>query len=259
MPLTYKCGVRDRCGDCRRVWSARTYVRTAKALEARGGEERRRWKRNGMRRGARPMLVLLTLTLADSGDLAGDETKLKDAWHDWRCWLRRRLGRTWPYELRVEVTPGTHGRGHVHLHAVAFLPFVSFADARDAWMRAVARKGGMSTQWDARTKRTTAQGLRSAARYLAQYAAKGLDIRHLPALAVSWRQAHYGRRTTTASRGWFVPAPPLPCDECGEFLEISVLPRSGMDAGSKEARLARLAHRLAISLLVDRRSEIVSP
>ena len=198
------------------------------------------------------MLVLLTLTLADSGDLAGDESKLKAAWHDWRCWLRRRLGRTWPYELRVEVTPGTKGLGHVHLHAVVFLPFVSFKDARAAWVRAIARKGGRSTQWDARTKRSTPGGLRSAARYLAKYTAKGLDIRHLPALAVGWRQAHYGRRTTSASRGWWVPAPPQPCNECGCFLEVNVLPRSGVDVVPKEARLAKLAKRLAIDLLAPR-------
>ncbi len=224
-PMYDRCRVRDLCESCRSRWSKRAYARSIKALREQGELEWYRWEKEGRRPGMRPALVLLTLTIRDSGDLARDEGILKAAWHDWRAWLRGRLGRSWPYELRVEVTPGTGGLGHVHLHAIGLLPWVSWEDANAAWRRAVSRKGGHSTQWDISATRASVDGMRRAARYLAKYSAKGEDLRHLPTLAASWRVAHYGRRTTTASRGWWVQSFTPPCDSCGAWTDFVLATR----------------------------------
>jgi hypothetical protein len=143
---------------------------------------------------------MLTLTMAHSGDVVADRRLFSKAWHRWRAWYRTTFGKNLSYAWTVEYTPGTDGKGHVHMHVVTMLPWVNLDDFRASWARAT---GGQGRRIHVATK---TRGVKAAAKYLAKYATKGvflLDVEH----QARWIRAQDGMRAMSTSRGFYVADP----------------------------------------------------
>lgn len=203
------CRQRWLCDDCRR--------RYARGLRRRLHRSCRTWTRAA--RGERRSWRLMTFTPpAHTGELAADRERIRAAWRKFHKWLSREVGGAFPYALVWEVTPGRDGKGHVHAHCVALLPFFDYGRALDVWRAAVGRA---DAQWDCKR---ASKGAGGAAEYVSKYASKGTNAREFtPGLAAQVSAAFYGKRLVTASQGfWFRPPPE--CRSCGELYQLEVRP-----------------------------------
>lgn len=213
-PVWYRCGSWAACDRCRERRARRTSARITAGLEAALARAREEWRRVGCPRDARPRLYLLTLTVRHRSTV---EATLATLERSWRAWYKRAAAEGWilAYASVLEVTPGRDGQGHPHLHVAAVAPYLPFGALRAAWRRAT---GDADAQLDAARKRRDKgpSTPRSAARYLAKYAAKGVEIGGMSStlagrtLAMLW-----SRRTIRSSRAFWVvwERPPCPC--CG--------------------------------------------
>jgi len=215
-----RCGVGWACDTCARRRWGRMYRRARVAVRAISRMAdiawRATWRGRGRPRpGTRPVVRMVTLTLAHSGDIHADVRRGTRAWDRWRAWLRSTIG-TSPHYLRVrEITPGQDRAGHVHWHVVMAMPWVDWSRARSSWARAVH-------QADAQVDFGRASSPTAAARYVAKYVAKGsVGDAWDPWLAARVIDAVYMRRAWTTSRaiGRVVAAacnrPSDPCRACG--------------------------------------------
>lgn len=195
------CALRQWCAHCSRRW-ARGYERKLSA--ALGAAERRavmRWNREGRRRGKRPALQLLTLTVRSTGDVERDRETIAAAWPRLRAWWHRRIGAP-AYALTYEVTPGTKGQGHAHAHLAILLPYLDVCAVDQEWRKLVG-EGGHVDLATRRAKRGAGRAA-SCARYIAKYASKGSAIGALPDdVAAAWIRATHARRQVNASRGLY--------------------------------------------------------
>ncbi len=215
------CGhARWWCRRCAYREGRRLRDRLQRSIRAALARERARWRREGSRRGRRPDVALVTLTVRHSGDLARDRERIAQGWRRMRAWLHRRVGAP-PYWGVWECAEGSDGRGHVHLHVVTLWPYLPYAEVRAEWERATDGHGRVldvqrSTYRlrDGQRRRWTEH---RAARYVAKYVTKSgewaLSVDHT--LAARWIGATYGRRLVTASRGAWVTLPdPEPACHC---------------------------------------------
>lgn len=222
-----RCGARLACQGCSKKFYGRMRRRMLGALAARLADEQARWKAAGSHRGRQPRPALLTLTLRHSGDLAKDRRALSAAWHRFASWWRMREGRALPYAWSVEVTPGSDGLGHVHMHAVCIIPWVDYGQLHAAWKRAtLGHATHIDVQTGAKGRPNAAVTTAQAARYLAKYATKGCDPLP-PELRAAWVVAQHGKRAVSTCRGWWVrdssacvwrgrhTEPLTPAPECG--------------------------------------------
>jgi hypothetical protein len=202
------CGPRVYWRGCRQWWVCRRcraarlrpmLPRLTESIVARLEEK----QRGGWRAAVR----LLTLTIRTSGDPVRDRAVLGEAWRAFYKSMHRWIGRH-HYAGVYEVTPGSTGRGHVHMHVAVVWPrWVDYGRVRSLWL-AAAR--GESERIDISTRGGDAK---AAAGYLAKYLSKGSE-RLQPELAGKVVAAFYGVRAITASRGWWVPR--CGCSRCGE-------------------------------------------
>jgi len=192
------------CDWCRRRYFKRHRRRLVKALGAHVRAAGGAWKAAGRPRGEERRVSLITLTLAHSGDLAVDRKELGDGWRRWYKVLHRHLGK-FVYSAAWEFTPGTDGRGHAHLHVAAMLPFIDWSWLHTTWRHACPTSSHVHLNSGRREGKlwTTPE---KAAKYLAHYATKGVEMREFTGgKAGELLVATYQRRKVTASRGFFAP------------------------------------------------------
>lgn len=212
-----QCGCRRVVAEvgCRQRWLCeRCRLRHARRMRRRLHRSCRIWEKTARGRSWR----LMTFTPPEhSGDIALDHRRIGRAWRKWQQWLARQVGK-FPYALVWEVTEGNDGRGHVHAHVVALLPFFDYRAALDRWRAEIGRA---DAQWDCQ-KATKGPG--GAAEYVAKYVSKGSNPGvFTPELAARTCAAFYGKRLVTASHGfWFKPPPE--CKKCGELYKLVLRP-----------------------------------
>lgn len=212
-----------RCGQAR-WWCRRCSYRRGKRLERRIREgiagalarERRRWRERGGSPSDAPRVTLLTLTLDHEGTLSERRRVLVRAWARLRAWMRAVLGYAPPYWATWEITEGSDGRGHPHLHVVLLLGWLDYASLHREWRRATDGRGRMV---DVQRRRGRATDGHAAARYVAKYVTKSGEIAlSLPVeLAAQWIGATYGQRLVHVGVGCWQPEPAAECycDWCG--------------------------------------------
>jgi hypothetical protein len=155
----------------------------------------------------KPLAVLLTHTLRDTGDVAHDLSALERGWRAFYKRYHAAFGR-FPYVGVDEVTAGTRGIGHVHKHVVVLWPFRCW-NMLQRWWRAACPES-------ARINMRAAYSVRGAARYLAKYTAKGIDTSEwTPQLRARVVCAYYNKKLVQTSVGFWLKFTPL-CLKCGQ-------------------------------------------
>jgi hypothetical protein len=210
-------GMPVRCGGgrqavawrgCRQWWICRACRRKrswqlARRLEAGMNRAVEQSTVNGWRA---PLVRLLTLTVRHSGSVDVDRKRLADGWREFRKRVHRWIGR-FRFALTWEVTPGRDGRGHVHAHAAVVWPrWIDYRRVRTLWLR--------SCEASERISIVTGNGGGGAAKYLAKYISKGVDVAEFTdelraAVLASFYNAHL---VLTSRKFWL----PKVCPCCGE-------------------------------------------
>lgn len=216
-----RCGARMLCSTCAHATASHTRRRLVVSL----GAQMRAHARAAQGRGARvtpAQLAMVTLTIRHSGDLTADRALLSAAWNRWRTWYAQRYGRRLTYAWTVEITDGTDGLGHVHLHVITpHLPFRRYQDLYSAWQRAT--HGATEHIHVSRRRR---RSVSRAAGELAKYAAKGCAQLSTPSLAARWIRAQHTRRMVSTSRGFWCA---LPCAH-----ELRLISDARKNSGARE-------------------------
>lgn len=211
------CGLRLLCPSCARREASRRRRRLTRAMVAVQRAADATW-----RGGGGPRWALMTLTTAHSGDLARDRAAILAGFTSIRKWLHRTLRRAPPYALVWEVTPGHDGLGHVHCHAAVHLPRLSksqFKELRGIWLRSVPE----SRQFHLTGAHKGATG---AARYLAKYVSKVLDLSEFShELAAKVCRANYNQRVVSTSRRFWI-AQPGTCKTCHGVWTLTEKPQA---------------------------------
>lgn len=208
-PALFGCRSWWFCGDCRARRGRRLARRLGDSLEARLGAMRARWR--GYDHHA-PIIHLITLTVAHSGDLRRDHGELAMGWRGLYLHLKGELGRDIAYALVWEVTPGRDGLGHVHAHVAMVAPWFDYGDARAAWLRHCPRSLQISFVPEAKGARTP----RMAAKYLGKYLSKGVEHgRFDEVVRAQVAAAFYNQRSVTTSHRFFLAWKPC-CPKCGQ-------------------------------------------
>ena len=181
------------------------------------------WHRGG-RRGYQPGIYLITFTMPHSGDIERDRNVMGKAWRE--LTKRSNAGGWWgAYALTWEVTPGTAGDGHVHMHVAALSSWIPYDDLREAWQYVMpgSIQPDVVDPGEAR-RRARDRGRRfddaeSAAYYLAKYVTKGVDPsvftgQKAGELLVAFR----GKRKVTTSLHFWRPMRDraAQCPKCGQ-------------------------------------------
>ena len=232
--VKHRCRVSWACEACRKAYWLRWSKRLRAGLGTELLEAAYRWRLDGRPRGRGPRLVLLTLTIRHSGDVALDRARISKAWVRFRAWLHKRIGA--PAFAKVwEFTDGTDGKGHVHLHVATVWPFVEFGELHEEWKRATE---GHGTHVDvSRGKHGKPVSSKHAAGYLAKYATKGSVSESLELLG-AWVRAITGRRRVTTSRRLTAPPEPFGCWTCywPRWRVAWIRPHGPSPASSADAR-----------------------
>lgn len=226
------CRVRALCAPCGRKTAKKRQRRLVIGLERAEWAARQLWNAQGRRKGLEPRACLLTGTVRHIDPLTDRDT-IARAWPNFRRALLHELGgglpdqrgkpHAPPYCAGWEITPGTKGDGHVHLHAAFVLPWVDREALKGAWERLTDGEGelDMATGGQAASHGETITTSKSAAAYVAkhgrgavrttrgsarnaaEYATKatGKTAAHLsPEVAAAWVRIAHARRMTTTSR-----------------------------------------------------------
>jgi len=209
------CDQVQLCQLCAKTHWRRWRKRITRAMDAHLRGSRSSWRMDPNRRGMMPGIYLITFTMPHSGSIMIDREAMGNAW---RALSKvANAGGWWGhYALTWEVTPGTKGDGHVHMHAAVISAWVPYDALREAW--AVAMPG--SIQPDVRAPNTQrSKPAQSAADYLAKYVTKGVDPSGFTGqkageLLVAFR----GKRKVTTSLGFWRPTKDreIACPRCGQ-------------------------------------------
>lgn len=219
------CDLPMLCAWCRKRYFRRHRRRLVKALGAHVRAAQGEWSKAGRPRGRERRVTLVTLTLAHSGLLKRDRDELGASWTRWHKVLHRHLGR-FVYAGAWEFTPGTDGKGHVHLHLAVLWPFVDWTWLHETWRAACPTSSHVHLSASKGAKWSTPE---KAASYLASYATKGVDAREFTGgKAGELLVATYQRRKVTASRGFFAPLREAEscCRRCLERWRVVEKPRA---------------------------------
>lgn len=198
--LLVGCGQVLLCPRCARRYYGRLRSSLAEALSARASGRQRAY--------------LVTLTVPHSGDVGADRRRLAELWAKLGREARRHAW--WGHYAAVyEVTAGTDGRGHVHMHAVVLSAWVPYKEVHRHWRRML---GQSSYHLHFRYRHGVEVAV--AARYLAKYASKGVQASEFSGkLAGEVCAAWYGRRKVTASRGLWLEREHV-CGTCCEAYRV---------------------------------------
>jgi hypothetical protein len=156
-------------------------------------------------------LVLVTLTIRHSGDIATDRRELALGWRKLYRAMERRWG-TSPYVGAWEVTPGDDGQGHVHAHLVVLWCWRDWGEVRSLWLQCCPRSERIT--FVARRRDNRPSSPRSCAKYLAKYLGKGVNTAEFtPELRADVLAAWYQTRAVFSSVRFWVPWVPC-CPGC---------------------------------------------
>lgn len=227
------CGQILLCDKCRRPYYRKIRRRALAAVTARLAEAATSWHRGGRRRGKRPMVVLVTLTIPRmEGErampLMERQRRLVDGWRKLRQWLHRRIG-AFPFVCLPELTPGSDGTGHLHYHAICVWPWWDWQESQAEWRRATGLSDANPPDM------RVVNDPRRAAHYVAKYATKGAASNRegmTADLLADFVATYYGKRRISPSVGWWVPMPPPRCPCCGDPIAVTERPAPVVEAAA---------------------------
>lgn len=205
----FTCRAHLLCKLCRKQRSKRLRAKIGAALEARIGESP-----------PGNHLVMMTITLAHTGDIGDDRRELNASWKRFRKAYHRRWG-SFPFIGTHEVTPGDDGLGHVHAHVVCVWPRGNAGDGgpgdwgvlREMWLAACPTARRVSF--------TASRNASRAARYISKYVSKGVQTSDFsPELRACVLAGTYNTRWVFTSRHAWVPFVPC-CKDCGRSMTLS--------------------------------------
>lgn len=163
-------------------------------------------------------LVLLTLTLRHSGDVAADRAALASGWRRLYKRMNAEYGR-YPYIGVWEYTAGRDGLGHVHAHVAVVWPWRDWGEIREWWLAACPESERIT--FVARRRDGKASDARSVSNYLAKYMAKGVELCEMtPQLRADIVAAAYNQRSVFTSHRFWQPWVPV-CKRCGQPHELA--------------------------------------
>jgi len=229
----YSCRQWFLCRACRVLRKRKIAGKVEVALEQRVADERARAAHGAFGYGgfrSKVQIVLVTLSVKHSGDIAGDRARISEGWRN----IRKRYHEEWgrfPSVLVWEVTPGDDLLGHVHAHVACVWPWRDWKRIGRWWYSAThdgrdpgagERTSRINFSMGYREKlqpRNTPKkpaSPRSMARYLAKYIGKGVDSSDFDAMLTARVSAcFYGQRSiVTSHRFWLPRVKECPC--CGQ-------------------------------------------
>lgn len=157
-------------------------------------------------------IVLITLTLAHSGDVECDRRELAEGWRKFYKSLHRRGWGRFPYVGVWEVTPGVDGLGHIHAHIAALWPWRDWSICRSLWLAACPRSERIT--FVAGRRDGHASTPKSCANYLGKYMSKGVDgVDFTRELRTRVVVGTYNTRWVFTSRRFWILFVPL-CQGC---------------------------------------------
>jgi hypothetical protein len=184
------------CGSCRAKRAPSLEHDIRKGLDAALSGEVAAWGAAGGL-GMRPQLVLLTLTQKHTGDLSADQGALSDGWRKMYKRLHEDHG-AFPYVGVWEVTKGTDGLGHVHMHVAVIWRYRDWSRVREQWLRACPTSQYLDIKAKRRDGKASSPG--SVAKYLGKYLSKGADVGAFdPRLRAEVSAAFYNQRSVITS------------------------------------------------------------
>lgn len=215
----YECRQHLTCARCRIARAKRLGSRMAAALEHRLAESPKGYH-----------IVMMTIALRHSGDVARDRVELALAWERYRKSFHARWGQ-FDYVGTFEVTPGRDGAGHVHAHMVCLWPWGypgsgeagDWSKERALWLAAAQGRSEVVFF-------KASENARDAAWYVSKYVAKGVTSSEFsPVLAAKVCGAMYGKRWLLSSEGfWLKTERVCPC--CGERVRCATVTFEPIDA-----------------------------
>lgn len=237
LPVACGCGYVGAKKTCRQWWLCGSCrARRAPTLEAdiRRGLDRAlqrevsAWGSEGGR-GMKPQLVLLTLTQKHSGNLAADQQALAEGWRKLYKRMHEEHG-AFPYAGVWEVTRGTDGLGHVHMHIACVWRYRDWGRIREQWLRACPSSSRLT--FVAKRRDGKASSPSSVGKYLGKYLSKGADAGAFdPMLRAEVSAAFYNQRSVISSSYFFHRVEKC-CSKCHERFRLveeekpDLLPRS---------------------------------
>lgn len=199
------------CASCRVRRSPQLGADIRKGLEVALAEETAAWGREGGR-GMAPAIRLITLTAAHTGDLVHDHAVIAEGWRK----LYKRMNEDdekFPYVGVWEVTPGTDGLGHVHLHLAVVWRYRDFWRIRAQWETACPSSRYLDIK---ERKDKKASSPASVGKYLGKYLSKGADVNGFNAtLRAEVSAAFYNQRSVISSLGFKQKKYKACCRKCG--------------------------------------------
>lgn len=246
--VKFTCKQHLVCETCLRKRGRKLAAKMAVGLAAALEAERAAWRAGGCRRGGKPQIVLMTLTIGHSGDVAKDRAELAAGWRAFYKSLHRRGWRR-PYCGAWEATSGRDGLGHVHMHVAIVWPFVPWHVVSRLWRAACPRSATIDLAARRKDGRpTTGQ---SAARYIGKYVSKGTDFGAMgEVLAADIVAASYNQRTVLTSRKFWRPWVRPHCARCGVVPWVDGQPFPAMTDAERECNRAEQRER-DLALLRD--------
>jgi hypothetical protein len=210
--LKVGCDQVQLCDVCRKRHWRKWRKRIVRALDSHVRAARSRWH-GTQRRGYMPGVYLITLTVPHQSSIAGSRDLLMRGWRS--LTKRASAGKWWgAYALTIEVTPGTHGDGHVHAHVAVVSSWVPYKELHEAWESITG-----AVVLDVSPPRRGSARSQDAAEYLAKYVTKGID----PAVFTGQKAgemlvAFRGKRKVTTSKEFWRPLRDVDrkCTKCGE-------------------------------------------
>lgn len=211
--LPVGCGQVALCARCAKTYWRRWQKKIQGALELHTLGAQKRWRATpaGERAGMRPGIYLVTLTVPHDGGVAAQREALGRAWRGLTK-IAHKYGWWSAYAATYEATPGSDGRGHVHLHVSAISSWIPYRELHEHWRRLAPGAEVLDVQAP-RADRTA----RTAANYLAKYVTKGVEASEFSGqLAGELLVVNRGKRRVTTSVDFWQLAPD-PCRLCGAW------------------------------------------
>lgn len=220
--LPVGCGQVQLCERCRRRAWRKWRRRLTRSIDAHVKAARSDWSRRTGRKGMLPGVYLVTLTVQHSGSIQTDREELGKAWRKLTK-VAQREGWWSAYALVYEVTPGTRGDGHVHLHLAAVSSWIPYDRLHEVW-----RSVSGARVLDVKAPRASTRAAK-AADYLSKYVTKGVEPSEFTgAKAGELLVALRGKRRVTTSLRFWEPIRDREacCPTCGEKARSMGAPES---------------------------------